>query len=542
MAEQVYDSAGTFASTVPPNKSPKCSSVSLTEFFEMSCSSRGAFESDDKGSLDRANSAGGFSSKSSSCGNENWANFELVTISASSTISFDNRFPTGDSSTTSFVVFESAWHAWLLGETYTLNSNLSTLPSVSVDDEDGWMDQLLPLRHQQTHDRRKIPLLQRNPRDQTVHHRFLAGTSHYHHYQAAYVANSSVDVNGITPSTGEHLSNEEWIAQRRRRDGRLRRRYMQEVEQMLGLEQVVISSPEESSSTTNLDQLRFVRRNMSDGQTLLSIDSDRDNDYHISTAPERYTRQLNQTPMNSNTSTNQERLADDGVEHATSTIVSTHEQPRQQPQLRFRARRPTVASHARIEQFQHWSSSAVQRSLDVVLIPWRMVFRNEDDQGTIDGAVVPTNRPHSTASAAEDIDRSFSDDMSGRAISSEANSISHEDERGNDLPPWPSGRGWRWGPTDDSVNDMDDDHDDDGNSDTSSGRTRYWSTGTAMETDYDSSSYSSSLCQGDRREMEEWVDGLIQFPPVEEEDPHQYEFMPTPEDPLFPDDPFSESF
>jgi hypothetical protein len=541
VVEDVDDSSAMmYSSTAPPKVSSTSSSGSLTEFFEMSCSNRGAFESDDKANSNRASNTGVLSSRSSSCSTENWANFELVTISASSTISLDHLFPTRDSSSpTSFVVFESSWHAWLLGDNCRFNSDMSTIPSVSAeDDECGWMDQLLPLRHQQTHDSRKIPLLQRNPRDYTVHHRFLAGTSHYHHYQAAYVANPSGDVDEISPSTGEHLSNEEWIAQRRRRDGRLRRRYMQELEHMLGLEQVVVSSAEDpNSSGTNSDQPRVVHRIVSDAQTLLNLDSDRDN-ATLSMAPEPYTRQLNQYTTHTGINLNQERLSDDTVVHPASAMVSTPERPPQQ-QLRFRARRPPVTSQARREQFQHWSSSAVQRSLDVVLVPWRMVFRNEDDQV----AVVPTIRHGSTEFAGEDADRSFSDDMSGRAISSEANSISLEDERGNELPSWPSGRGWRWGSTDYSIDDMDDDHDDNhGNSDSSSGRTRYWSTGTAMETDYESSSCSPSSCQGDRFEVEDWVEGLMQFPSVEEEDPHQYEFMPTPEDPLFPDDPFSESF
>mmetsp|Transcript_7246 Transcript_7246/g.13234 ORF Transcript_7246/g.13234 Transcript_7246/m.13234 type:complete len:150 (+) Transcript_7246:271-720(+) len=105
----------------------------------------------------------------------------------------------------------------------------------------------------------------------------------------------------------------------------------------------------------------------------------------------------------------------------------------------------------------------------------------------------------------------------------------------------------------------DDDDDDDGLSDRS-GRTQYWSTGTAMETDEDSSSSfaprdsvtnsvgnvgasdDSSLVH-----MNEWGDEIEQIPSTEDEEEEegglrQYEFMPSVEDPLFPDDPFEGGF
>jgi hypothetical protein len=524
MEEKVDDSVAT--ATGPTTSS------SLRDFFEKAEDRRGAAASENsRRGVDRTSS--GISSKtSSSCSAENWANFELVTISASSTISFDCQ-------PASFVVFESSWHAWLLGGNRSFNNNVSTISSVPVEDDDGWMSQLLPLRHQHTktsnhRSTRKIPPLQRNPRDCTIHHRFHAdsglfdhSTSHYHHYQAAYSANvNAMEDNNLDPVSGEHLSNEEWIAQRRRRDGRLRRRYQQEVEHMLGLEQVIVSSsPEDVSNRANLDQQRFVRRIVADGQILLSMDTQSENNASIGT-------------LQTNRSIPEHEIL--GTEAISTSIVdpsSTTLSPQVRPRQRFRARRAPVTSQARRELFQHWSSSAVQRSLDVVLVPWRMVFRNDGDPNSVE--VPSADHNWSMLELTDDVDRSISDDLSGRAISSEANSISLEDEAVHELPPWPSGRGWQWGQDDESQGSADDDYQD---SDESTGGTGYWSTGTAMETYYSSSSSASSAVYQDDRGAEEWVDGLAQrFPSLEEEDPLQYEFMPTPEDPLFPDDPFPEN-
>lgn len=575
-----------------PATPPSQSSSSLKDFFEKTYGSN----------INRTKS-GVSSSKevaSSNGSGDNWANFELVTISASSTISFDNHHrhnPTGNNnsdsctiSSTSFVVFESSWHAFLLGGSgdsschhQVFSNNVSTtVSSVPFDDDDGdgWMSQLLPLRYQcqqqqRPPQRRKIPPLQRNPRDCTVHHRFHAGlmdpttnstttttTSHYHHYQAAYVANaggnwihSSSDSGGPSFFGDHHLSNEEWIAQRRRRDGRLRRRYQQEVEHMLGLEQVVVTSPPPSGSLSpsaaaatpgsDLDQQqRFVRRIVADGQTLLSN--------HDSPS------------VQSDASENSDNSSSGNLESGVAPTTTTMEEATTttvRPSHRFHPRRPHRTSQARREQFQHWSSSAVQRSLDMMLVPWRMVFRNDDndeDPAVVAAAAAVTvessDNSQNIMTEIAVADQSFSDDMSGRAISSEANSsMSHGeeyyDENTNSMSPWPSGRGWRVGQDEDNSR-FDENG---GDSDDSTGGTGYWSTGTAMETDYETSSCGdgSSFTSHHHHQQEqddgrqattEWVDGLTGFPSVEEEDPHQYEFMPTPEDPLFPEDPFSEHF
>jgi len=455
---------------------------------------------------------------------ENWADFESLSF-GSSTISHHQQTVTS----TSFVAFESSWHSWLLVDNRHF-SNRAEVP-LPGDEEDCWMSQLLPL---QQHRSRKIPLLRRNPRDNNLFQRaphdtaLSRGVSQYHHYQAAYIAYLNDDIHNSSP--GEYLSNEEWVAQRRRREWCLRRRYQKEVENlMLSVQQVVMSSLDDMNEwermRRNSDQHQFFQRMVADGQTLLSYEP-----HHGTAGPAQ------------GTATNEVESASETHDLGADQTLQANEQQNMsslshgRPRQRFRARRTPVSSQARRDVFHHWTMSAVQLSLDLVLVPWRMVFRNDNESPLSDNATHTVSME--TIPISSEGEGSVDEDTIRRIPSSEAVSLSNGDSGDifTESPTWPSGPGWREDQEDGSEEDDDVDHD---NTSVTSSGTRYWSTGTAMETDYDSSCSSSLSAPPERQD---WENGLIQFPSVEEEDPHQYEFLLTPEDPLFPEDPFAESF
>jgi hypothetical protein len=494
---------------------------------------------------------------------ENWADFEATSSSPCCHIHYEQQQQQQQSSST-FVVFEtSSWYSWILGTGRTPSPLTPLAPSASIviDDDDGWMSRLLPLQQQQQQlqnqksfplsSTRKTPLLRKNPRDMNSHFSSYRTTTHYQFYQAAYIANTNNSNNNddsLEPNVGEHLSNEEWIFQRRRRERRIRRRYQQEVEHMLGIQQVFRSNLDDMNewnmARRRVDQHLFMQRLVADGQILLDTGTTDDSS---TSSEESRTEQMPNSPdvdedLNNDISvTNEQHVEEQSTavtdqsgafprhQHLQPQQPPTPPPPRtqhQRPQHRLRARRLPVTSQARRDRFHHWSASAIQLSLDLVLIPWRMVFQSDDDRA-IDVSV-------STSA----------NDSFGEAVPSESERSASEEDL------WSSTRGWR---QDQNVaeydgDSYDDDDDDDGISLRSDG-TQYWSTGTAMETDYDSSSYEEGRGATHAAELisedadtdhgEDWESDLAaQFPITEEEDPHQYEFLPTPEDPLFPDDPF----
>jgi hypothetical protein len=404
---------------------------------------------------------------------ENWADFDASPTKASSTNCPPQTNPQSTSSQSSlFETFDSSWKTWILnsgGGSCSLENQVIN----TSQEEDVWTSQLLPLQDHTTLSR-KIPVLRRNPRDSFYQlHLSRPANSDYNHYQMAYTENDTSD------PTSLHLSNEEWITQRRRRDGQLQRRFQQEVEQMFIQQQVFRSSSEH----------RIMQRIVADGQMLLSY--------------EPQAMELNGT--------------DDSDESL-----------QQHSPQRIRARRMPVSSQARRERFQHWSTTAVQLSLDLALVPWRMIFRSDS---VVDNSQMDQENERSTSSTHGMV---WSEQGEGRFFLD-----SLEQESQDPSFSWPSGQGWH--PRQEESS-----HEDDIEGDESSdlsGRTRYWSTGTAMETDFDSccSLPPPLILETDDTE-EPWENASMQFPSLGEEDPHQYEFMPTAEDPLFPEEPFADSF
>ena len=164
---------------------------------------------------------------------ENWADFESASVHSSKSLDASPT-PTTSLQTPSFEKFDSSWHSWILGGAGS-NGSLSfenRMPATTSQEDDVWMSQLLPLQdHNEQQAPRSVPALRRNPRDDSYHLR------QYHRYQAAYTQ-QVIDAS----SAYQHLSNEEWIAQRRRREGHLQRRFQQEVEQMF-VQQHVVRTP-----------------------------------------------------------------------------------------------------------------------------------------------------------------------------------------------------------------------------------------------------------------------------------------------------------
>jgi hypothetical protein len=282
-----------------------------------------------------------------------------------------------------------------------------------------------------------------------------------------------------------------------------------------------------------VDQHRFMQRLVADGQILLASTASTgraidDGDINIDSNESH--NQLSQSQPNVDRDENH-------VETVTTTEQTSEDRPTsemeqqpqrtQRPRHRSRARRLPVTNQARRDRFLHWSSSAIQLSLDLVLIPWRTVFRSDDDSMNDGNNVNPSiNTNHRVReSAPSDSERSSSEE---------------------DL--WASTRGRRQYQGGAEYDDDDSYDDDDGDGSLRSGGTQYWSTGTAMETDYEDSineedenidNEDLNTHANEEDEEEEWESDLAaQFPATEEEDPHRYEFLPMPEDPLFPDDPF----
>ena len=513
-------------------------------------------------------------SMNSSDSPNNWANFESSETSTPSCCCHDNNNNQSSSSST-FVVFETtSWYSWILGtrtgRSSTTTAAVAPLPSTSTDDDDdddddGWTSRLLPLQQQQHQPQKtipslpssskKTPLLRRNPRDNVNNSHYSlyrTTTTRYQFYQAAYVANnnnnnnaSSYDNNNNNNNSGEHLSNEEWIFQRRRRERRIRRRYQQEVEHMLGIHQVFRSNLDDMNewdrARQRVDQHRFMQRLVADGQILLANTAATggavyDDGENIDDPNESHNQQNQNQPNVDQHEDNVETIVTlEQISEEQPTTEIEHQQQQQQqqqqtqrPRHRSRARRIPVTNQARRDRFLHWSSSAIQLSLDLVLIPWRTVFRSDDDSMNDENHQNPSiNTNHSIR----------------ESIPSESERSSLEEDL------WASTRGWRQHQAGAEYEDDDDSYEDDDDGSHRSGGTQYWSTGTAMESDYedsineddniDNEDLNTHVDDDDEDEEEHWENDLAtQFPVTEEEDPHQYAFLPTPEDPLFPDDPF----
>lgn len=482
-------------------------------------------------------SSGHGNSHSPSCGSENWANFDSLSLPVSWC---DPRKPHSPTASAAFEEFESStWNFWVV-------SHRSGHEDGEEDDVVGtWMSRLLPSR--------STPLLRRNPRDSHRRCPFVRRNAFYGHNQHN--------------SMGEHLSNEEWIAQRRRRERSLRQRYQQEAERQLGMPQEQIFFRSESNpddihewgrARRSVDQrLLFLQRdditNMVDGQILLSngalVEEEERPEQNPSNDPP-----LPLAERGAEISTQQSRAAQStGPGHTSTQEASRH------PELRHRARLAPVTVQARRDRIRHWSSSAAYLSLDLVLLPWRLVARNANENDTIrnnvgndhsrDGTISYSDERGETSSNAyhEDHDGVSSTrgvNSSSSGSSSVVETIGYVDHM-TELPPFPSGGGWR--------HDQDVDYDDDG-----SRASRFWSTGTAMETDSDSSvDTDGSNCDMDDREQryrEETmptdmalVDIAVfrnEWPPSDDNLLRLYDATddPTIDDTLFPDDPFPDLF
>jgi len=341
---------------------------------------------------------------------------------------------------------------------------------------------------------------------------------------------------------------------------------------MLGIQQVFRSNLDDMNewdrARRQVDRHRFMQRLVADGQVLLS--SAAELEFRMD---DSYSDGVEATMQSPHMNDHADNMDDDSYRAEQSSRVgslqpspptSSHPPQPRIPRQRVRARRLPMSSHARRDRFHHWSSSAIQLSLDIILVPWRAVFRNDNLNDSHERSSFSNgSNSHNVSSSTNsngNMGTSFRDggSLSAGYVDSTRRASSSEDLldlTGSDV--WTSGRGWRHREDNDPSDD--DDDDDDGLSDRS-GRTQYWSTGTAMETDEDSSSSfaprdsvtnsvgnvgasdDSSLVH-----MNEWGDEIEQIPSTEDEEEEegglrQYEFMPSVEDPLFPDDPFEGGF
>eukprot|EP00539_Tryblionella_compressa_P008625 CAMPEP_0178769816 /NCGR_PEP_ID=MMETSP0744-20121128/21043_1 /TAXON_ID=913974 /ORGANISM="Nitzschia punctata, Strain CCMP561" /LENGTH=365 /DNA_ID=CAMNT_0020426117 /DNA_START=65 /DNA_END=1163 /DNA_ORIENTATION=+ len=350
---------------------------------------------------------------------------------------------------------------------------------------------------------------------------------------------------------GEHLSNEEWVTQRRRRERRLRRRYQQEAEHMLGIQQVFRSNLDDMNewdrARRQVDRHRFMQRLVADGQVLLS--SAAELEFRMD---DSYSDGVEATMQSPHMNDHADNMDDDSYPTATDTTSTSSSET-----IAHEFSCPS-GSLSSLVVFSYTAFSGYY------LGPVASGISNDNLNDSHERSSFSNgSNSHNVSSSTNsngNMGTSFRDggSLSAGYVDSTRRASSSEDLldlTGSDV--WTSGRGWRHREDNDPSDD--DDDDDDGLSDRS-GRTQYWSTGTAMETDEDSSSSfaprdsvtnsvgnvgasdDSSLVH-----MNEWGDEIEQIPSTEDEEEEegglrQYEFMPSVEDPLFPDDPFEGGF
>ena len=254
---------------------------------------------------------------------------------------------------------------------------------------DAWVQTLFP---QQSSSPIESSSLLVNPRD------WAEVGANYNFFYAAAAANDG----------GEHLSNDEWIVQRRRQE-----RFLQ------------------------------IRQGQNDVSSELQVVFRSDHQRH--------------DPSSSSILVEREVLLLSEEEEEEEEEEESAWRRERRRHRRWRARQLPVTVHAHRERIHHWSSSAIQFSLRIlqfplllfVLIPNQMRSRRHREQQRDTAEIAREGLAHSPPPHTE----------------------------------WNmSGQGWRWGQDDDSR---------DG--------THYWSTGTAIETDYGSLSGSSSADGDEQR-------------------------------------------
>ena len=305
------------------------------------------------------------------------------------------------------------------------NKDWNSTTASDNSDADAWVDRLLT----PTTTSASPSSIAASPRD-----RASAGNGTYNYFYAAMAA-----------ADGEHLSNEEWIAQRQRRQERLLRQRRWQYEPQ------IFRSPEEQALSSHL-QNATIDRNI-----LL-------------------------------------RNA------ATADPFGESIRPQGRRLRRWRARQIPITPHAQRERLDHWYTSLILASWRAIKYPFRFIVRAgnnniDHEQSTIHG------QPPSTTSNGE---RGHEETIPGGLIVEYPPDDVDQDQIY-------SGEGW-W-------RDQPEDDDDDA--------TARWSTGTAMETDSDSS-YSSN---DNAREEHGFLDNVDHFPPAG---------LQNPEFEMFPVDPFGD--